>query len=70
MKSEDAALILFGKHIQNIYEEQELLEISTTAKYSVVQQEGKRTVNRSCSNTALISSIIQNFYTHSAKAHL
>lgn len=36
-----------GLHIKNIYAEGELDETSTTEKYSVVQQEGKRKVKRS-----------------------
>ncbi len=35
-----------GLHIKNIYDEGELDEKSTTEKYSVVQQEGKRSVRR------------------------
>ncbi len=44
---------LFGKdsdtigfHLKNIYKSEELDEISTTAKYSVVREEGKRKVKR------------------------
>jgi len=33
-------------HLKNIYEEQELLESSTTEDFSVVQKEGKRSVSR------------------------
>ena len=35
-----------GLHLQNIYKSGELDEISTTEKYSVVRQEGKRNVKR------------------------
>ncbi|HHH53767.1 MAG TPA: Fic/DOC family protein [Bacteroidetes bacterium] len=35
-----------GLHLRNIYKSGELDEISTTEKYSVVQQEGKRNVKR------------------------
>ncbi len=35
-----------GFHLKNIYKSEELDEISTTAKYSVVRQEGKRKVKR------------------------
>jgi len=35
-----------GFHLRNIYKSEELEEISTTEKYSVVRQEGKRKVKR------------------------
>ena len=35
-----------GTHLKNIYKSKELEEISTTAKYAVVRQEGKRKVTR------------------------
>ena len=35
-----------GLHLKNIYKSGELEEISTTEKYSVVRQEGKRKVRR------------------------
>lgn len=35
-----------GLHLRNIYKSEELEEISTTEKYSVVRQEGKRNVKR------------------------
>ena len=35
-----------GLHLRNIYKSGELDEISTTEKYSVVRQEGKRNVKR------------------------
>ncbi len=35
-----------GLHLRNIYKSEELDEVSTTEKYSVVRQEGKRTVKR------------------------
>ena len=35
-----------GLHLKNIYKSEELEEISTTEKYSVVRQEGKRKVKR------------------------
>ena len=35
-----------GLHLKNIYKSGELEEISTTEKYSVVRQEGKRKVKR------------------------
>src|SRR5690554_335294 len=35
-----------GLHLKNIYKDEELGEISTTEDFSVVQQEGKRKVNR------------------------
>jgi len=35
-----------GLHLKNIYKSEELDEISTTEKYSVVRQEGERTVKR------------------------
>jgi prophage maintenance system killer protein len=35
-----------GLHLKNIYKSSELSEKATTEKYSVVQNEGKRTVNR------------------------
>lgn len=35
-----------GLHLKNIYKDEELDEISTTEDFSVVQQEGKRKVNR------------------------
>ncbi len=35
-----------GLHLRNIYKDEELDEISTTEDFSVVQEEGKRKVNR------------------------
>ena len=36
-----------GVHVKNIYEEGELEQVSTTENYSVVRQEGNRSVKRS-----------------------
>ena len=35
-----------GLHLKNIYSEEELVELSTTELFSVVQKEGKRSVKR------------------------
>jgi len=35
-----------GLHLKNIYTSRELLEAATTEDFSVVQQEGKRSVSR------------------------
>lgn len=35
-----------GLHLKNIYKSGELEEDSTTEKFSVIQQEGKRKINR------------------------
>jgi hypothetical protein len=51
--SQKQLAILFGKdtdtiglHLKNIYSEEELVELSTTELFSVVQIEGKRSVKR------------------------
>ena len=40
-----------GLHLRNIYKSGELDEFSTTEKYSVVRQEGKRKVKREIKDT-------------------
>ena len=49
----------FGLHLKNIYNSEELEEISTTEEFSVVQMEGKRNVTRvlKCYNLDAIISV-------------
>lgn len=54
-----------GVHIRNIYEEGELSELGTTAKYSVVQKEGKRLVNREIDHYNLDVIISVGYRVHS-----
>ncbi len=49
----DCSIDNIGLHLRNIYNEQELEEISTTEFFSVVRQEGKRDVKRIIHNFAL-----------------
>jgi len=42
----DKDMDTIGFHLKNIYESEELNEISTTEDFSVVRQEGKRNIKR------------------------
>ena len=55
-------------HLKNIYHDSELIEISTTEKFSVVQKEGNREVKRNINFHNLDAIISVGYRVNSAKA--